>query len=399
MGQQTSGDMARDTDRMSLAQLLSGDIDEDEASQRLLARGADPEALGEIEELIRVVTSDPTIRDRALLLAERTRWLAERADRGARASTRLRVDADLTRDASLEAPGALGDLWRHELATPLTVVDLALETLSGLRHDPAVVDQTLEVARRNVRAAIHLLEGLGSLEDLRVGRIELSWEMVDLGALVHACVDDVRGVVAAQRTVDVVVEQPVNVPADQDAVRQVLVNLLTNAAKFSPARSHIGLTVTVTAEHAEVAVRDRGRGIAPGDVKRVFEAGRRLDIGVPGTGLGLFVARQLARAHGGELLVEHPDDGGTRFVLRLPRSPAAWQDSLERRERAASDRDVRHRRRVGIADAREAALVDREHVADERDAALDDRDALADDRDALADERDSDDGRGRSAPS
>lgn len=384
--------MARSSSSMDLVELLSADIDEDEAAQRLLARGVDPEALAEIEALVRAVTSDPTTRDRALLLAERTRLLAERAGRGARASDRLRVEADLARDASSEAPGGFGGVWRHELATPLAVVDLALETLSTLRHDPAVVDQTLEVARRNVRVAIHLLEGLGSLEDLRVGRVELSWAMVDLGALVHACVDDVRGVVAARRTIDVVVEQPVEVPADQDAVRQVLVNLLTNAAKFSPALAHIGLTVTATAEHAEVAVRDRGPGIDPGDAERVFEAGRRLDVEVPGMGLGLFVARQLARAHGGDLLVEHPDDGGTRFLLRLPRNSEAWQDSLEQRERTASDRDARQRHRDGIADAREATLADREQVADERDAVLDQRDALAD-------ERDGDDGPGRSAPS
>lgn len=364
-----------------LLEVLSSGGDVDAVARRLVDEGVDATTLADLEELVRALAWDPSAQDRALLLVERTRLLAERAGDDARTSRRLRTEADRARTSGhLRAVGP-GALWRHELATPLAVVDLALETLPHLHDDPTRMERTLEVARRNVRYAIHLLDGLSSLEDLRTGRIELTWEQVDVGALVREITDDARGVVAGQREVELAVDGVVEVPADREAIRQVVLNLLTNAVKFSPSDSRIDLVVSATATHAEVAVRDRGRGLSPRDADRVFDAGERLDAGAPGIGLGLFVARQLARAHGGELDVEQPDDGGARFVLRLPRSPAEWQRSLERRERTGSARDLRQRRRGEMADARDAALDAREHVADERDAVLDAREHAADERD------------------
>lgn len=118
------------------------------------------------------------------------------------------------------------------------------------------------------------------------------------------------------------------------------------------------------------------------DGERIFDAGQRVDAATPGMGLGLFVSRQLARAHGGDLCVDQLAARGSRLVLRLPRSPVAWQDSLERREEAGIARDARHRRRAATADARDDTLADREAIADQRDAALADRESRADERDA-----------------
>lgn len=371
-----------------LLELVSAGVDVDEAAQRLLEDGADVEALSDVEEFLHALDSDPTVRDRALLLVERTRLLAERAAAGAQRSDRLRADASRMRTGGVgSALEAVSGVLRHELSTPIAVARSALELLADDSDDPATVQQMVQVAQRNLRLAGHLLESLGRAEHLQTGRAELSWTQVDLGELVRECVADVGAVLVDRHEVGVTVERAIELPADPEAVRQILFNLLTNAAKFSPDGSPIEVTVTATGEHADVAVRDRGPGISPQDAERIFEAGQRLDPRAPGIGLGLFVARQLAHAHGGELHVKDAP-GGSRFVLHLPLSGAEWQESLERREDAATVHDARQRERDAVANARDVTLDQREEVADQRDAALDSREALADERDARLDRRD-----------
>lgn len=367
--------------------LASAAVDVDLGARRLLEEGADPASLAEVDQFVRTLELDPTTRDRALLLAERTRWLADGAATDTRRSLRVRAEAGASREADTAPLVGLASLWRHELATPLAVVDLALDTLEAHRDDPTTVERALEVARRNLHLAKHFLDGLSTLGGLDTGQVELSWAQVDLGTLVRESIDDITPLLSRHHEVAVSVDRYVAVPADRDAVRQILVNLVTNADKFSPDDAHIEVTVSATRTTAEVAVRDHGPGLDPQDADRIFEAGRRLDPGTPGMGLGLFIARQLARAHGGTLLVEHPTTGGSRFVLHLPRTPAAWQESLQRREEAGTARDLRQRQRSAIADARDATLDDREAGADRRDALLDDREDLADERDADLDRR------------
>lgn len=363
-------------------ELVSDGVDMDEAAQRLLEGGADVEVLGLVEEFVRALDTDPTARDRALLLIERTRLLAERGAAGSQRSDQLRADATRMQAGGVGAAiEAFSGVLRHELATPITVARMALEALGEQRDDPAMVGKMVEIAQRNLRLADHLLEVLGRAQALQRGPVELSWAQVDLGELVRECVGDVGTILAGRHEVVVAVEQAVVLPADPDGVRQILSNLLTNAAKFSPDSSEIEVSVSVTAEHAAVAVRDRGSGISPEDVQRIFEAGQRLDRNAPGMGLGLFVARQLARAHGGDLHVEEAA-GGSRFVLQLPLSGARWQASLERREDAVSANADRHRERDSIADARDVELGQREGVADQRDDVLASREALAHERDA-----------------
>lgn len=308
--------------------MVSAGIDVDEASQRLIDERVDAEKLSEIEEFVRELDLDPSARDGVRLLIERTRLLAERATAGAQISDQLRAEERTETSSDVtDSLGGLGGLWRHELSTPLAVAHLALETLAARRDDPTMVKRMVEVAQRNLRLANHLVNGLSSVEDLQAGRVELSRTQVDLGALVRECADDIGAVLVGEHEIDVTIEQAVEAPADRDAVQQVLVNLLTNAAKFSPDGSRIQVTVSSTPEYAEVGVRDQGPGFSPRDAERILEAGQRLTPEMPGLGLGLFVAHQLARAHGGDLHVQHPADGGSRFVLRLPRSLAGWQRS------------------------------------------------------------------------
>lgn len=115
------------------------------------------------------------------------------------------------------------------------------------------------------------------------------------------------------------------VNGDRDALAQVLVNLLSNAEKYSSDRKEIRVELHQCAQplpFLEVRVLDRGLGVPPGTEERIFEQFYRahdsLSSGIQGSGLGLTLARQIARAHGGEVSHETRAGGGSCFALRLP---------------------------------------------------------------------------------
>jgi signal transduction histidine kinase len=121
----------------------------------------------------------------------------------------------------------------------------------------------------------------------------------------------------------------VRVPAlgDFRRVLQVLVNLVGNAVRYSPCGAQVIVTVTRTQTHAVVVVADKGKGVAPEDQVRIFEKFERVDPSeAGGNGLGLYIARRLARAMQGDLTVESAPGEGARFVLTLPADPARNQD-------------------------------------------------------------------------
>jgi signal transduction histidine kinase len=116
---------------------------------------------------------------------------------------------------------------------------------------------------------------------------------------------------------------PVIVPVDRDALAQVLVNLLSNAEKYSGERRTIEVRVETKDESISIKVLDRGPGVPRGSEERIFEQFYRahdsLASGVQGSGLGLTLARQIARAHGGDVTWEARDGGGSCFTITLPK--------------------------------------------------------------------------------
>ena len=120
-------------------------------------------------------------------------------------------------------------------------------------------------------------------------------------------------------------EEQISVNGDRDALAQVLMNLLSNAEKYSDSRKEIVLELRTKSNplpHAEVRVMDRGLGVPGGCEEKIFEQFYRahdsLSSGIQGSGLGLTLARQIARAHGGEIGYEPREGGGSCFTVRLP---------------------------------------------------------------------------------
>jgi len=213
----------------------------------------------------------------------------------------------------------------HELRTPVT----SLDGLSGLLRSEKVADplkrrQLLGLlageCRRLTRFLTNVLE-YGQIEaDAKTYRIEPT----DLGPLVCEVADLVResqpdGEAEVRADVPSV---PVVVPADADAVRQALLNLLDNALKYSPERKAVTIALTAGPADAAIAVTDRGIGIGPADRERIFEAFFRAPgaaARVPsGVGLGLKIVRHIMDAHGGRVEVESQPGAGSVFRLVFP---------------------------------------------------------------------------------
>ncbi|HEY0641040.1 MAG TPA: HAMP domain-containing sensor histidine kinase [Pseudonocardiaceae bacterium] len=212
----------------------------------------------------------------------------------------------------------------HELRTPLAGVQAAAEAVlqAGPVGSPEERERLHVLLVREARRAGRLVEDLLVLARIDAG-LELHRSPVDLTALAHTEAERTR-LLAPDLDVTVAVDGPAVAHADPERVAQVLTNLLDNARRYARR-----ITVRTAARGAwvEVAVADDGPGVPPADRERVFDRLVRLDTARTahsgGAGLGLAIARGIARAHGGELRCAEPHGPGALFVLTLPASPEA----------------------------------------------------------------------------
>lgn len=211
----------------------------------------------------------------------------------------------------------------HELRTPIAGVRAAAETLVRTGTDgPAESREQLQVlVVRESRRASRLIDDLLALARIDEG-IEIERVPVDLTAMVDADAARLR-VASPDRRVETSGTASANLQADPLRVAQILANLTNNADAYSPPGAVVSVTVSETDGKVLVSVRDEGIGVPREDRDRIFERMVRLDTarttGHGGSGLGLPIARELARAHGGDVICRgnEPDPGCT-FVLQLP---------------------------------------------------------------------------------
>lgn len=216
----------------------------------------------------------------------------------------------------------------HELRTPMTPIKGYTDLLRkrGDKMTPEKRSECLDIIADRVTHLGRLVEDLllaSRISTPLVPRQNVALETVDLVALTNrACGDFTH---ARQR---ISVRLPdVAVPVACDAMRtvQVITNLISNAMKYSPADSEIDVSVNACADGmAAVVVRDQGRGIPADQLDRIFEKFHRVEdplrMTTSGTGLGLFIARQLATAMGGNIAVDSTLGAGSTFTLRLPQA-------------------------------------------------------------------------------
>jgi signal transduction histidine kinase len=227
----------------------------------------------------------------------------------------------------------------HELKTPLTSIRMFSELLAEGR----VADQTKQRSYLNIITAeaarlTRLINNVLDFSRMERGEKKYNFQPCDLVEVVRAAAQTFRPHLEAGgfKFDCVLPNTAVPVRGDADALSQIIVNLLSNAEKYSNGGKEITLELARRESplpHAEVKVLDRGSGVPRGSEEKVFEKFYRahdsLSSGVQGSGLGLTIARQIARAHGGDMVYEPREGGGSCFILRLPLKPIETTDEHE----------------------------------------------------------------------
>jgi PAS domain S-box-containing protein len=232
----------------------------------------------------------------------------------------------------------------HELRNPMAAISHAVELLRLVPSAEPVVVRARDVIGRQAAVVSRLLEDLLDVTRLSQGRVVLRRAPVGLARAVGDAVDAVRPTLQARgQSLDLDgIEAPCLLDADQARFAQVLGNVLANAAKFSPEGSAIRISAQPTAAEVTLAVTDRGVGLDAEDTERIFElftqAHADATRAAGGVGVGLYLARQFARLHGGDLTARSAGRGlGSTFLLRWPRASPAQEAATPAAPARATD--------------------------------------------------------------
>src|SRR5882762_7844014 len=257
----------------------------------------------------------PMKRDELGRLAETLNQMMTRLERSFAALRRFTADAS------------------HELKTPLTVLRAGVEraiTTSGLPQDTLA---TLEETLQEIKRMTELVDALLTLARADEGIAPLHREPVDLRAILEEA-RETGELLAEQAGVQMELatpREPVIVPVDASRIRQLILNLVTNAVKYTPSGGSVRMQLGQSDGRVTLTVADTGIGIAAGDLPHIFDRFWRADSARtrtgerPGAGLGLAICKWIAEAHGGTIDVQSRPGRGTTFTVTLPREAPGEQ--------------------------------------------------------------------------
>jgi two-component system, OmpR family, phosphate regulon sensor histidine kinase PhoR len=212
----------------------------------------------------------------------------------------------------------------HELRTPITAIRGYAETLqSGALRDPNVAPKMVEIIHRQSERLSELVEDLLELSRLESREVQLKLSNVPLAVAASRAAETVKPKAAGKDIcLELHVPQDLVARGDERALEQVLLNLLDNAVKYTPAGGRVDVFGALEDGRCVVRVKDTGVGIEPRHLSRIFERFYRVDKGrsrdLGGTGLGLSIVKHLVGAMGGEVKVESQPNVGSVFVIFLP---------------------------------------------------------------------------------
>jgi heavy metal sensor kinase len=252
--------------------------------------------------------AEPMVKDELGRLAETLNQMMTRLERSFAALRRFTADAS------------------HELKTPLTVLRAGVERAITTPNLPQETLATLEETLQEISRMTELVDALLTLARADEGTAPLHREPVDLRTLVDEAREtgELLAEEAGVRMEVTTPHQPVVVPVDATRIRQLILNLLTNAVKYTPAGGSVRVLLGRANGRVTISVADSGIGIAPGDLPHIFDRFWRADSARtrtgerPGAGLGLAICKWIAEAHGGQIDVVSRPGRGTTFTVTLP---------------------------------------------------------------------------------
>jgi two-component system OmpR family sensor kinase len=216
----------------------------------------------------------------------------------------------------------------HELKTPLMVLRAGVERALVHPATPSEILQSLDETLAQINQMTEMVENLLTLARADEGRAPLAVEECDLREVV-ADVAETAGILGEEAGVTAghtMPETPVRLAVDRHRIREMLLNIVTNAIKYTPRGGSLALALEENVDAVTFTVRDTGIGIAAGDLPHIFERFWRADPARsrtgdrPGVGLGLAIAKWIAEAHGGSITVQSRPGRGTMFIIRLPKA-------------------------------------------------------------------------------
>jgi signal transduction histidine kinase len=212
----------------------------------------------------------------------------------------------------------------HELRTPLTQIRMFAETLLlGRTRTPEEQRRSIEIIDQEARRLSHLVENILQFSRGERGATRLAPRPLELAPLLRDVIEKFQPVARAQQArITTTLEDGATILADDEAVRQVFLNLLDNAVKYGPVGQEVRLGLERAGRLVRASVEDEGPGVPERDRERIWARWQRLERderrAVAGTGIGLTVVRDLVALHGGRAWVEPGRRGGARFVVELP---------------------------------------------------------------------------------
>lgn len=212
----------------------------------------------------------------------------------------------------------------HDIRSPITTLTVALAVLKSGKHGKLTPEgeKLIERGNRSCERILHLTKDLLDLDKIEGGHIELTILPTSLDEVFKSAIDTTAGI--AERNNIKVEVQPTNlrVLGDQARLEQVLINLLSNALKFSPLEGRVRLSAQVRDNQVLVAVQDQGPGIPADMQEKIFEPFTQLKQNdrqsKEGTGLGLAISKQLIEMHQGKIWVESKPGQGSTFYFCVP---------------------------------------------------------------------------------
>ena len=216
----------------------------------------------------------------------------------------------------------------HELRGPLSPLSGAASMIERLARSNHELDFPSRILSRQIVLLTRIVEDLVEMVRLSSGKLELVRETIDLNEAIRAGVESCIEQTSARDQALQALLPPAPTPCavDPERIQQILVNLITNASKYTPTGGHIWVQLTIEGRDAVIRVRDDGIGIRPELQSRIFAlftqipAGRRMDAG--GLGLGLPLVRELVQLHGGSVQVHSEGENkGSEFIVKLPLDP------------------------------------------------------------------------------
>jgi len=210
-------------------------------------------------------------------------------------------------------------LASHELRTPLTSMDAYLQILLRLVNEEKAKTM-LEKAIMQSRKLNHLISDLLDVSKIEAGKLVLNYAEFDICRLLEEAVDLIS---RANDNVHITIDSAFNsltIKADQYKIDQVIVNLLTNAIRYSKEIKHIDIILKADDEFVIIGVKDQGLGISPDQFKNIFSKFYRVQNSdsTKGLGLGLYLCDQIITQHNGEIWVESEIGKGSTFWIKLP---------------------------------------------------------------------------------